>query len=429
MLDIGTREAGPTSSRLPSRRRLRVGMVVYSDYHLDARVQREACALAERGDDVEVVCLSASEEIRVGRGRVRLHGVLRRKLQGAPSSYIRGYSRFVAGALIKLRAIDRSAAVDVVHVHNMPNFLTLAALPQKLRGVPLVLDQHDTFPELFATKYGLQSGHLLMRAALREERWSAAVADGVLVVTEEARERLNGRGVGGPATRVVMNSPDERIFGTQRPAVHPPAEGPVRCVYHGGLAPRFGVDSLLRAVGALERDLPRLTLDVYGPGDERETLRRDAQLLAPARITVAREPTPLREIPARLSLAHIGVVPTLRDRFTELLLPVKLLEYVHMGLPVVCSRLPVIEHYFSDDDVRFYEPGSPADLAAALRDVCSDPDAAVARARRAGAKLLDLGWSEQRRRYLSFVDELVARSSRFTKSPMVERSVRRAAVG
>jgi glycosyltransferase involved in cell wall biosynthesis len=403
-------------------------MVVYSDYHLDARVQRAACALAERGDDVEVVCLSASEEILVGPGRVRLHGVLRRKLQGAPSSYIRGYSRFLAGALIKLRAIDRSAAVDVVHVHNMPNFLTLAALPQKLRGIPLVLDQHDTLPELFATKYGLRSDHPLLRAALREERWSAAVADGMLVVTEEAGRRLNGRGVGSSATRVVMNSPDERIFGPQRPAVEPPADGAVRCVYHGGLASRFGVSSLLQAVSALEHDLPRLTLDIHGPGAERETLRREADQLAPGRVMIAPEPTPLRDIPAKLARAHIGVVPTLRDGFTELLLPVKLLEYIHMGLPVVCSRLPVIERYFSDEELHFYEPGSAADLAEALLHVCNHPRDAALRTGRAATKLSALSWSKQRQRYLSFLDELVARGSSANGQRGAGRSGRRRAV-
>jgi hypothetical protein len=293
----------------------------------------------------------------------------------------------------------------------MPNFLTLAALPQKLRGVPLVLDQHDTLPELFATKYGLRSDHLLLRAALHEERWSAAVADGMLVVTEEARRRLNGRGVGSSATRVVMNSPDERLFGPQRPAVEPPADGAVRCVYHGGL----------------ERELPRLTLDIHGPGAERETLRRDAEELAPGRVVIAPEATPLRDIPAKLARAHVGVVPTLRDGFTELLLPVKLLEYIHMGLPVVCSRLPVIERYFSDEELRFYEPGSPADLAAGLLDVCNHPGAAALRAERAATKLSELSWSKQRQRYLSFLDELVARGAGANGHRGARRSARRPA--
>ena len=88
---------------------------------------------------------------------------------------------------------------------------------------------------------------------------------------------------------------------------------------------------------------------------------------------IAPQPTPVEEIPARLAAAHLGVVPTLRDDFTELLLPVKLLEYVHMGLPVVASRLPVIERYFGDD-VLLAEPGDPASIAAAIEGVRGRPD-------------------------------------------------------
>ena len=49
----------------------------------------------------------------------------------------------------------------------------------------------------------------------------------------------------------------------------------------------------------------------------------------------------------------------------------------------VAPRLPVIERYFDDDAVRFFEPGSPAALAAAVEDILHDPAAAQARAARA----------------------------------------------
>ena len=81
----------------------------------------------------------------------------------------------------------------------------------------------------------------------------------------------------------------------------------------------------------------------------------------------APQPIPMLEIPGELERAQIGVVPTLRDEFTEHLLPVKLLEYLHMGLPAIAPRLPVIQRYFSDDEVRYFEPGSEADLAEAMK--------------------------------------------------------------
>ncbi len=124
---------------------------------------------------------------------------------------------------------------------------------------------------------------------------------------------------------------------------------------------------------------------------------------------MAAEPVPFALIPQELEAAHIGVVPTLEDRFTELLLPVKLLEYVHMGLPVVASRLPGISDRFSEEDLLPFTPGDPLDLARALEAVLADPRAAARRATSATGRLADITWERQRERYLALVDELVGR--------------------
>jgi glycosyltransferase involved in cell wall biosynthesis len=134
-----------------------------------------------------------------------------------------------------------------------------------------------------------------------------------------------------------------------------------------------------------------------------------ASRLAPEGVRVAPQPTPVEQIPARLAEAHVGVVPTLRDDFTELLLPVKMLEYVHMGLPVVASRLPVIERYFGDD-VLLAEPGDPASIAAAISAVRADPEAARERGRRAARRLAQIEWRRQKEGYLELIDDLVGRS-------------------
>ena len=52
----------------------------------------------------------------------------------------------------------------------------------------------------------------------------------------------------------------------------------------------------------------------------------------------------------------LGVVGNRRSAAGDLMLPVKLLEYVSLGIPAVVPRLKTIEHYFSDDMVAYYEP-------------------------------------------------------------------------
>jgi glycosyltransferase involved in cell wall biosynthesis len=392
------------------RRPLRVCMVHYSDYHLDSRIQRQARALADRGDEVHLVCLSRPGSQQVGLGSIHLHHVPCEKPVGGAGAYVRGYGRFLAHAMRHVTALALRGGLDLVEADNMPDILTAAALVPRLRGTPVILDVHDTFPELFATKFGYPQTHRLVRVLELEERLSAALADHVITVTEEARERLESRGVGVGRSSVVMNSPDERVFGAARQPLDVPAAGAVRVLYHGGLAPRFGVETAIRAVALLGDDLPRVELRVCGSGEDRDALAALAAELAPGRVDVAPRPVPFEHIPQELEAAHIGVVPTLHDEFTELLLPVKLLEYVHMGLPTVSSRLPGIRRYFDDSSVRFFEPGSPQSLADALRDVCRDPAGARERALAATRRLAPIGWEQQKAQYLELIDTLAART-------------------
>jgi glycosyltransferase involved in cell wall biosynthesis len=276
----------------------------------------------------------------------------------------------------------------------------------------VILNVHDTFPELFATKFGRAAGHPLVRIARLEERMSAALATRLITVTDEARRCLSARGVGVGHTEVVMNSPDEGVFGPPREPVELPGEGPIRVLYHGGLAPRYGVATLIKAIGRLASTDPRVELRICGFGEERDSLAALAEQVAPGRVCIPTDPVPFALIPDELRAAHIGVVPTLHDAFTELLLPVKLMEYVHMGLPVVSSRLPGICSYFSDDALLTYAPGDSASLAAAISAVCSDPVGARERSRSASRRQQDLAWDRQRERYLALVDELALSGSR-----------------
>jgi glycosyltransferase involved in cell wall biosynthesis len=387
-------------------------MVHYSDFHVDSRIQRQALALAERGDEVDLVCLSPPSEERSGNGLIRIHSLGSDKAVGGAGSYLRGYAGFLLRALRVVASLDRQRPFDVVEAHNMPDVLVFAALRPKLRGTPVILNVHDTFPELFATKFNRPADGLSARLVRVQERISASFADAVITVTPEAAAVLEARSASPGGAKVVMNSPDETIFGQPRPPISIPRAGRIHAIYHGGLAPRFGVELLIEAMGLLAQDHPRLALQICGTGSDQARISALATEHAPDSIVVAPAPIPFKDIPARLEQAHLGVVPTRRDPFTELLLPVKLLEYIHMGLPAVAPRLPVIERYFGPDELAFFEPGSAPSLAHAIRSVCADPGQAQERARRASHRLAGFAWPVQRSAYLRIVDELAERVER-----------------
>ena len=96
--------------------------------------------------------------------------------------------------------------LDVVHVHNIPDFLVLAGLVPRLAGCKVVLDVHDSVPETFAAKFskGARSSGKLF---CLEERLSAALAHSVICVNHPQRDVLVGRGIPDAKTFISMNVP------------------------------------------------------------------------------------------------------------------------------------------------------------------------------------------------------------------------------
>jgi glycosyltransferase involved in cell wall biosynthesis len=89
------------------------------------------------------------------------------------------------------------------------------------------------------------------------------------------------------------------------------------------------------------------------------------------------------------------------------MLPVKLLEYVALGIPVIASDTRTIRSHFDEGMVCFATPGDPADLARKMIEM-HDP-ARRARVAAAAARFnAEHTWERERLRYLALVDSLLA---------------------
>jgi glycosyltransferase involved in cell wall biosynthesis len=206
-----------------------------------------------------------------------------------------------------------------------------------------------------------------------------------------------------------MNVPDPTIFnlnGTGRPRVR--AGSGFNIVYHGMMAQRLGVDLLIRAAANLRDRIPGLRLHLWGRGDDLSSFVALAQQLG-VDGHVDFNPTgyDLRELPEQLRVMDLGVVGNRRSPATNLMLPVKLMEYVSLGIPAVVPRLPTIAHYFSNDMVAFYEPENVASLADAIFELYCAPDRRLRQAERAIDFLSQYGWERQGPELVSFYRQLV----------------------
>lgn len=137
----------------------RVLIIAYSNYVRDGRVKRHAEALAWRGDHVDVICL-AGEQLRSANG-VTTIGIKMPRYHGSNRiAYIRSYARFFASAAATAIRLSRAQPYDAVVACSMPDAVVLCAAPLKLFRTRVILDIHDTMPELYRDKFSDKRGAL-----------------------------------------------------------------------------------------------------------------------------------------------------------------------------------------------------------------------------------------------------------------------------
>jgi glycosyltransferase involved in cell wall biosynthesis len=364
----------------------------------DPRVRKEALVSAEAGARVAVVVLRGGRDGRaVSRhGRltvIRLPSVKRR---GPLLSYAMDYLDFIARCTWLLWRSPRFSRVRVVHIHTLPDFLIAAAAPARRRGARTILDLHEVFPEFVLSKFPGAGGRAGVSVARWLERWSRRRASVVFTVNHPIERLLRSRPARANERIVVVhNVADSADFGPQR-LTSGVVSGDLQLSYHGTLTPLYGLPLAVRAVAEARAAGTPARLQIFGDGPDRIVLERLIAELGLGGVVTLHGSLPVRELAPKLAAAHAGIVPTRSDAMTRYALSTKLLEYVHLGVPLLLPRLPTYLEYFPEGTAWYFQPDDPHDAAAAIRAMAAaSPAARVDRARAAQQAAAHLNWAEE----------------------------------
>lgn len=388
--------------------RKRVCMIAYTAYDADNRVRRYAESLAARGDLVEVVALQSP-----GRGSTyRLNGVHvygiqhRERNETGKWSYAWRMLRFLWRSFSFVTRRHRRIGYDLVHVHNMPDFLVFAALYPKLNGAAIILDIHDLVPELFEEKFRFSPDSAYVRAMKLTERLCASFSDHVIISNHLWKKRLTARSVSADKCSVVVNHADPSIF-YRRSRTRD--DGKVILLFPGTFQPHQGLDVAVRALGRLKTRVPNCELHLCGGGGGSSSQSDLAQLACDLGLKERVrffDSVPLDDIPDLMANADIGVVPKRADGFGNEAYSTKIMEFMSQGIPVVASRTAIDSYYFSDETVCFFKSGDDEAMAGVLLKVIEDKELRERMSRNGLEYAARHGWHTKKSEYLALVDSL-----------------------
>jgi len=381
---------------------MRACHVVYGYFPFDPRVRREVEALVRRGHEIHVVAArdsgQATEEAVLG---VRVHRVPLPVIRGGRTRYVVQYLVFFLVASAQLLRLHRAHRFDVIHIHSLPDFQVLGALPERAMGARIVLDLHEALPEIVAARFGRG---LLVGVARTLEAVSCMVAHQVLVVNDAIQTLLIGRGVEASKVIVVMNSPNlQRPLANRgkQPQQYPPFKDGRPIVYVGGLNKERDLELLVRATARL-RDSHQARLAVYGYGDAsyKERLRQVAREERLGNAFFLGPALEQEDVLAYVGLSEVGPITYERNELTELAIPNKVFEYAAARKPLVIADLKCLRALFGDAAL-YYRPGRPEDLANQIARLLDDADLGRTLVEKASRVLQTCRWEIMERRLVA----------------------------
>jgi len=378
----------------------RVLMITNSVYIRDTRVRRYAEPLADEGHHVDIICLaSENDQPQSSHPNIEVYALPIARSRREGLTHVLGWLHSAFMMFLKCSRLDFRHRYDLVHVHNMPDFLAFCALVPRLRGCPVILNIHDPTPELAQSKLQVSGTHILIRAEIFLERISIRFSSHIITATPTFRNILVSRGVPPEKITVIMNAADPRFSRSAPKIMSGRQNDKFILLYVGTVANRYGLQVAIRALTILRPEIPGLKLRVVpkirDEGKALDDCMELAQTLGVEDLVELSDPVPLELMPDIMQQADIGLYPALSDCHMDLALSLKIPEMASVGLCIVSTRLPVLEELYGDDSIAFVPPGDVKALADKVMELYRSPESMDTLARKAREKSAALTWESQ----------------------------------
>jgi glycosyltransferase involved in cell wall biosynthesis len=355
----------------------------------DVRIFHRQCrSLADAGYETVLVVPTGKDYVS--------HGV---QIRAVPVPGDRR-ERFLRTTRQVLAAAVREDA-DLYHFHD-PELIPVGLL-LKARGKRVVYDVHENVPGDVLTKQYL---HPVVRraaslAAHAAQGIAAASLDGIVAAYDSI-----GRAFPPAKVAVVNNFPRLRDDGAERP--YRPYEGrPARLAYAGVISRKRGLAEMVAAVGMLPEGLgARMTL--AGAFSPPELEREAASLPGWDRVDSLGWRT-RDEVAAQMEEARIGLVLFHPGPNHNEAQPNKLFEYMAAGTPVIASDFPLWRGIVEGSGCGvLVDPLDPAAIAAAMRRLLENPEAAAEMGRRGLAAVHErYSWEAEQGNLLALYERIL----------------------
>lgn len=353
---------------------MKILMVLEHYYPEDERVTKEIRTLQQNGHEVSLACINKAgkaeyenqEGIEIFRKPI---SAFRAKTSvGALKFpfYFNYWTHFISTVFDKKH-------FNAIHIHDLP----LAKVGYKLSkkyNTRFVLDLHENWPVLLDLSPHTKSlpGRLLssQNQWLSYENKYASLADGLIVVAEEMKNRLLKKGVVNHNIAVVPNTSITTDFEKYRQ--FEPDKNHLTLYYAGGITSHRGLDVAIRGISQMDLK-ENFRFQIIGSGRHEQYLKnlvKELHIEDKVHFMGWNTPDMVMEL---LFKSDIAVIPHLKNEHTDNTSPNKIFHYMLAKKPVLSSNCNYLENIIKETDAGLvYSHNDSSDFAVKLTRLISD---------------------------------------------------------
>lgn len=368
----------------------RILMILETTYPNHSRVEKEARALKEAGYNNYLLCCKKN----VKDASVEELGDLAVYRFNRKRSYLNKAFFLITAINIQwffeiIKAI-KLLQPDIIHVNDLPLART-AFLAAKIMSVrKKVLDLHENYPAAIKAwgVTGIPMFFLSTNRWKKIEKKQCKVANKVLVVVEEARDRLvREYGINSDKIFVVSNTEDVDFFSKlpiYEDEVKKYKDGVINLLYIGCLGPHRGVDTAIKGLAEYKKNSQNKPVRIIVAGS---ALGNDTYLdylkdlvckLGLDNSVVFTGWLDFKFYSSYLNIADIGLVPHNSNDHTEATVPHKLFQLMLFGKPVLVSSCAPLKRIIAETAGGWvFNADNPESFAAELAKIVITDFAAV----------------------------------------------------
>ena len=372
-------------------------MVTTSDVHSDGRIYRNIQALNEAYWDIDLIHISNLTEDVPGSKTYRV-GFFKSS-ENSLFSEILIYLINILTLIIKANVLGFSHRYTIVFVNNMPNILVLSGLVAKFLGARVILDIHDPFSILFKERFPKMWS--LFKPLLKiEENLSIYLSDALITVNLKMQQLYK---IYEKPLLVLHNAPNISPNTKLSAACFEGSKAKIKLVFAGNVHKRTGLFELLQEFTYFEPEiLDRIEIDIWGYGPFLTECQRLVDNCNIRNIVRFKGKYSHNQIEQIYSDADFSLAPNPSSTFNDYILPVKVLESLSFGVPVIGHNLDIYQYYAESIDINTYQ--NVSEIHDIIIKILAENPSEVKR-----QVNLSLSWDKEKEAFLTFVQKEMIR--------------------